>query len=266
MIVRQYVIISCTEHVQDYPTHYAQVVTLFRALAKTSNANRIRPLVLWSSGGKVYGYSPVDGTPGLAPLAEKSPLEVPPFVRPWTPYPLKIFDNENAELFDAMVRRPPNVDGYSSSYYRIIFEWAEMVASNVKEAKGEDGYELAIDPRTVLSAMRVDDCGEGYVALAEHPDRSQIVGQVFNLGPHSYETTDKMLKAVAKEYDIPGGFKFKDTEQARKNASGVIVGLLAWSQWVGSDKIRRESRAGRTSDRCSPRTWQFTAGRRESAS
>ncbi|RYP71791.1 hypothetical protein DL771_004603 [Monosporascus sp. 5C6A] len=233
------VIVGCTEHVQDFSTHYAQVVALFRALATTSNANGIRPLVLWTSGSKDYGYSPVEGTPGLAPHTEESPLEAPPFVRPRTISSLKIFDKENAELFDAVVLRPPNVYGYSSSYYGIIFEWAEMVASSVKEAKGQDGYELAIDPRTVLSAMHVDDCGEGYVALAEHPDRTQIVGQAFNLGPHSYETTEKLLKALAKEYDIPGGFKFTDTEQAKKNASGMIVSLIAWSQWLGSDKIRR---------------------------
>lgn len=216
------VIVGCTENVTDYPTHYAQVLALFRALATTSNARGVRPYVLWTSGSKDYGFSPLDGTPGLAPHTEESPTATMEFVRPRLTYSLKILDDpENAALFDAAVLRPPNVYGYSSSYYGQIFDWAEQVKSQVLAA-GQSGYEFAIDPRTIMSALHVDDCGDAYVALAEHPDRSQVSGQVFNIGPYQYETTGKLLEALTREYDIPGGFKFANTEQAEKNSAGFI--------------------------------------------
>ncbi|KAK7757367.1 hypothetical protein SLS62_000379 [Diatrype stigma] len=241
-------IVGCTENVSDYPTHYAQVVALFRALAATSNAHGVRPLVLWTSGSKDYGFSPLDGAPGLAPHTETSPLETLDFVKPRMTYSLKILDPDNAALFDAAVLRPPNVYGYSSSYYGILFEWAEQVRAHQVQVRedGSEGYEIAVDPRTIISALHVDDCGEAYVALAEHPDRSRAVaGQVFNIGPYQYETTGKLLAALAREYDIPGGFRFAKsgadvaaTERARKNTPGSIGSLLGWSQWLGSDKIR----------------------------
>lgn len=233
-------IVGCTENMSDYPTHYAQVVALFRALATTSNAHGVRPLVLWTSGSKDYGFSPLDGTPGLAPHTEESPLETLAFVQPRMTYSLKILDPDNAALFDAAVLRPPNVYGYSSSYYGFLFEWAEQVKSRqVAAGASGEGYELAVDPRTIISALHVDDCGEAYVALAEHPDRaSRVAGQAFNIGPYRYETTGKLLAALAREYDIPGGFRFAGTEQAKKNTPGSIGSLLGWSQWLGSDKIR----------------------------
>lgn len=233
------VIVGCTEHIADYPTHYAQVLALFRALAATSGDAGVRPLILWTSGSKDYGFSPLDGTPGLAPHTEDSPLEMPDFVRPRATYSLKILEPDNAVLFDAVVLRPPNVYGYSSSYYGMIFEWAERVRAEVVESGQSGGYEVAVDPRTILSAFHVDDCGEAYVALAEHADRSQIAGRVLNVGARGYMTAGKFLEALAQEYDIPGGFKHTDSERAKSNTSGFIGSAIGWSQWLGSEEIKK---------------------------
>ena len=173
------------------------------------------------------------------PHTENSPLETLDFVRPRATYSLKILEPENAALFDAVVLRPPNVYGYSSSYYGMIFEWAERARAEVVEGGTTDGYEVAVDPRTILSAFHVDDCGEAYVALAEHPDRSQIAGKVLNVGARGYITTGKLLEALTREYDIPGGFKYTNTERAKSNVSGAIGSAIGWSQWLGSDEIRR---------------------------
>lgn len=233
------VIVGCTENTADYPTHYAQVLALFRALAATSNAAGVRPLVLWSSGSKDYGFSPVEGTPGLAPHTEDSPLEAPDFVIPRATHALKILEPDNATLFDAVVLRPPNVYGYSSSYYGMIFEWAARARAEAEAEGGSAGYEVAVDPRTILSAFHVDDCGEAYVALAELADRSRIAGRVLNVGGRGYMTTGQLLDALAREYEIPGGFRYTDSEKARRHVAGAVGSAIAWSQWLGSDEIRR---------------------------
>ncbi len=103
---------------------------------------------------------------------------------------------------------------------------------------GAAGHEVAVDPRTILSSLHVDDCAEAYVALAELADRSRVAGQTFNIGARRYETTAALLEALAREYGIRGGFRFTDTERARKNIDGVMSSVLGWSQWLGSDKIR----------------------------
>lgn len=82
--------------------------------------------------------------------------------------------------------------------------------------------------------VHVDDCGEAYVALAEHAERSSVAGQCFNISAYKYETAKTVLEAVAKEYGFPDGASF--VSGAGKDDTMAI--LFGFSQWVGSDKIR----------------------------
>lgn len=71
-------------------------------------------------------------------------------------------------MFDVIVTRPTNVYGLSSSFYGLIFKFAE-------DAKKKGVWELDEHPNTILHVMHVDDCDEAYVALAEAGRRDGII-------------------------------------------------------------------------------------------
>jgi nucleoside-diphosphate-sugar epimerase len=232
------VIVNCLEAFPDYAELSAKVMTLITKLAKTSNANGVKPLVLWSSGSKDYGTSPLHGDPELAPHTEESPLRPPiEAVRSRFETALRIFDEKyHQNLFDGVVLRPTNVYGYSSSYYAGMLEYAEK-----GKVKGKDVLTLVADPNTPLHALHVDDCADAYVALAEHHDRAAVAGQAFNIASHRYETTLEVGQALAKEYGYAGGVRFvSDTEgiTADGDDAGTVDILFKFPQWVGSDKLR----------------------------
>ncbi|KAK6082232.1 C6 zinc finger domain protein [Seiridium cupressi] len=224
------VIVGCAEP-PDYASHIQEALVVLRRIAEVSNSNNVRPLVLWSSGCKDYGATAVDGAPDLAPHTESSPLNPPGVVISRATDSLKML--QQTDLFDAAVLRPTNVYGHSSSYYASIFQYAAAAA-----ASGERKLTLKnIDQRSIMHSMHVDDCGEAYVALAEHADRSAVGGECFNISAYKYETAEMVLTALAKEYGFPEGAAFiTATDPAELNdGMGPIFGF---SQWVGSDKIR----------------------------
>ena len=225
------VVVGATEVLPGYAEHYEKVIAMVRALAEKSNENGVRPLVLWSSGCKDYGVTDVDGAPNLKPHTEDSPV-VPSldFLAPRANSSMRVF--ENKDLFDAAVLRPTNVYGRSSSHWGRWFELAAEIQQSGKT------MELTIDPKTIIHGMHVDDCGEAYLALAEHPDRSQVVGE-FNISGHTYETTGSIWEALEHEYGIEGKVKFVRPEDAKEQTPLSITVILGYSQWVGSDKIRR---------------------------
>lgn len=225
------VIVGATEAVPGYAEHYEKAITLVRALAKKSNENGVRPLVLWTSGCKDYGLTDVDGAPNLAPHTEESP------VKPWLDFLLpratssiKVFDN--TDLFDAAVLRPTNVYGLSSSHYAQWFESAEKIQQSGQKLC------LTIDPNAIVHAMHVDDCGEAYVALAEYADRGKVGGQAFNISAHSYETSEAVWKALQREYGIDGQVEFVRPEDAKEQTPPSLAFIFGYSQWVSSEKIR----------------------------
>ncbi|ORY61656.1 uncharacterized protein BCR38DRAFT_347496 [Pseudomassariella vexata] len=223
---------SCIEP-PDYAAYYNNAIVMIRKIAETSNKNGVRPLVLWSSGCKDYGYTTIDGAPDLAPHTEESPINFAAlFLAQRATYSLKMF--EHTDLFDAAVLRPTNVYGYSSSYYGIMFEYAAAAA-----ASDTVTLKLDVHPKTILHAMHVDDCGEAYVALADHSNRKSVGGQCFNISAHKYETAKVVAGALAEEYGISGGAEF--VEPTPQDAAGMSVAnksLFGYSQWVSSEKIR----------------------------
>lgn len=199
------VLVSTTEQILDYFPHYNDVVKLLRGLAKRSLEKKgVKPLVLFTSGCKDYGMTPLlADSPGLAPHTEDSPLNPPPVLIDRAKGTLKIF--ENADVFDAIALRPTNVYGGNSSYYGLFFVAAE-------QAKERGYLEASEEPLTVLNAMHVDDCAEAYVALAEHPDRSVVKGQVYNISAEKYETLDEILRSLVREYGVEGGVRYVNIE------------------------------------------------------
>lgn len=82
----------------------------------------------------------------------------------------------------------------------------------------------------------MDDCGEAYVALADHADRSSVTGECFNISASKYETAKVVLTAFAEEYGFPDGTNFEPNSVEPDHGMGILFGF---SQWVGSDKIRK---------------------------
>jgi nucleoside-diphosphate-sugar epimerase len=140
---------------------------------------------------------------------------------------------DNTDLFDAAVLWPTNVYGRSSSHYGRWFE----VASEVKKTDGQ--LQLTIDPKAIVHALHVDDCDEAYVSLAEHPDRSQISGEAFDISAHAYEMAAGVWKALEKEYGIEGQVEFVQPQDAAQLTPPSMALIFGYSQWVSSEKIRK---------------------------
>ena len=224
------VIVSVTANDFDYLPHFNEVINLLRTLAKTSNDNGIRPLVLFTSGCKDYGMTGVAGSQGLLPHTEESPLNAPQVLDHRAKCAMKVFDHD--DLFDAVVFRPSTLYGRSGSYYGPFFDIAARAA-----AKGV--FDLPGDPSSILHGTHIDDCGDAYVAIAEHPHREVVKGQCYNISGHRYETLHEVAEALVKEYAISGGVKYWPPPDESAGLDMVQV-LIGFSQWVGSEKLRSD--------------------------
>ena len=223
------VIVSCTEQTLDYVPHYNDTVALLRALAQASNEAGIRPLVIFTSGCKDYGTTGLDGSEGLSPHTEESSLNAPPFLAPRATHTVKIFDH--TDLFDAVLLRPTGLYGLSGSFYGALFDRAS-------EAAERGILELTADPKSIMHSTHVDDCAEAYVAIAEDADRDVVKGQCYNISGRRYETLEEVANALVKEYKIEGGVKYSPEKQ--KAGIDVVQMVVGFSQWVGSEKLRRD--------------------------
>ena len=226
------VMVSCTEDLLDYVKHYNDTVGLLRALAKASSDHKgVRPFVIFTSGCKDYGMTGLDGEDGLAPHTEASPLNAPPVLAARASHAIKMFDHK--DLFDAVVVRPTTLYGYSGSFYGPSFDKA------AKAAETSGVLELTADPKSIMHGTHVDDCAEAYVAIAEHADRDVVKGQCYNVSGSRYETLGEVADALFEDYGIKGGVKYSP-EKARTTGVDVVQMLIGFSQWVGSEKLRRD--------------------------
>ena len=223
------VIVSCTEDILDYVTHFNDTVELLRALARASNNGGVRPLVIFTSGCKDYGMTGLDGEEGLSPHTEESPLNAPLLLAARASHAVEIFDHK--DLFDAIVIRPTTLYGLSSSFYGPIFDRAAKAAE-----KGV--LELTADPKSIMHGTHVDDCAEAYVAIAEHADRDVVKGQCYNVSGHRYETLEEVANALVDDYKIEGGVEYLPEKATMR--PDVVQMLIGFSQWVGSEKLRRD--------------------------
>lgn len=223
-----HVIVSTTEQIMDYVPHYNDSINLLRAVAIASNRNGVRPLVMFTSGCKDYGMTGLHGSEGLEPHTEESPLNPPPFAVDRAFNAIKIHDH--MDLFDGVLLRPTTLYGLSSSFYGPIFDTAARAAE-----KGV--LELTADPKSIMHGTHVDDCAEAYVAIAE-ADRDMVKGQCYNISGHRYETLEEVANALVGEYKIAGGVKFLPAPE--KKGVDIVQMLCGFSQWVGSEKLRKD--------------------------
>ncbi|KAE8419139.1 hypothetical protein BDV36DRAFT_308169 [Aspergillus pseudocaelatus] len=224
-------IISTTENINDYIPHYTNTVHLLRTLATASSANGVRPIVIFSSGCKDYGIGPhYDGDVALAPHTEESPLNPPGLLADRTYHSLKFL--EHRDVFSPVVVRPTNVYGRSASYYQGFFEAA------AQSADAKQPLLIPVPPSSICHALHVDDCGDAYVAIAEHPRREEVEGEIFNISSRRYETVDEIAKNLVVEYGITAGAKYVDSESVAPAENLWPPALIDFPQWTGSEKLR----------------------------
>ncbi|OGM45242.1 hypothetical protein ABOM_005860 [Aspergillus bombycis] len=224
-------IVSTTDDVYNFDSHFNDILSLLLAVAKSSNAAGVRPIVIFTSGCKDYGMTGRADSPDLAAHTENSPLNPPPAVKARAVNAVRVFDYKDA--FDAVVTRPTTVYGRSGSYYGPFFELAQ-------EAK-ETGQPLTLPsyPTSIVHGTHVDDCAEAYVAIAES-ERARVAGQCYNISARRYEVLEEIAQALVKEYGIGGDVVYAPPSKAPGEDFDIIQVLTGFSQWVGSEKLRQD--------------------------
>ncbi|KAK3322675.1 hypothetical protein B0H66DRAFT_554931 [Apodospora peruviana] len=232
--------------------HWANLLILIQRLAEVSSAKGVRPLVLWSSGCKDYGTTGLHGDEALTPHTEDSPLDALPLIKQRTDAALRALEVARAagSSFDVSVVRATPVFGYSGSYFGAGLAYAAAAAAAAAATASTDNdkgkvFKFTADAGTILHAVHVDDCAEGYVSLATSAlfrhRRSAVAGEVFNISGRKYETLEEVGGALAAEYGFDGGCQFRVAAEELAEGLSVVTSQLVfgWSQWVASDKIRK---------------------------
>lgn len=227
-------IVSTTENLDDFVRHHQNTIELLRNVSLASTANGTRPLVIISSGCKDYGIGPhYDGEPRLQPHTEESPLNPPAILANRAHLSLDDLKPNN-DAFAPVLVRPTIVFGRSASYYRGFFE---VAARCVKENRP---LLLPVPSNSICHALHVDDCADAYVAIANHPRRGEVEGQVFNISSTQYETVDQLAHALLAEYGI-SEFKYVDDPNnlLAPSENPWPPTLIDFPQWTSSEKLRR---------------------------
>jgi len=227
------VVASTTEDIVNYVGHFNDSINLFKTIAarcRELQGPQARPLVIFTSGCKDYGTTPFDGDPGLQPHTEESPLEGPPQVAVRMKNSLTIFSHR--EEFDAVLTRPTTFYGRTGTYYGPIF----TLAQQAKDA-GLSELTLPSVPGSIMHGTHGDDVASAYVAIATSP-RESVTGEVFNISSCRYETAGEVGAAIEKSYGLKVNWSGKMLSFDQPGVDFVHF-LFAFSQWVGSEKIRR---------------------------
>ncbi|KAI0868184.1 NAD(P)-binding protein [Hypoxylon argillaceum] len=226
------VVVSCTEQI-PFDAHWAHVLALLTLVAHHAREKGAgKPLVLVTSGCKDYGFTPRHGEAGLAPHGEDAPLRPVDLLRARAFSVLQAFGYK--ELFDAVVVRPTPLFGYGGSYYGVLFD----VLGRVLREGVQGAVQVPGHPDNIYHGCHVDDCAKAYVALAAHPVRAEVSGECFNISGYRYETVSEILAALAAEYGVEGGIAVAPVAEVRPELRALDP-VLGYSQWVGSEKIRR---------------------------
>ncbi|KAH0829524.1 NAD dependent epimerase/dehydratase [Fonsecaea pedrosoi] len=225
-------IVSTTEDVINYESHFHEIMALVQALADSSNKAGVRPIVLFTSGCKDYGMAGLADDPNVGPQTESSSLDPPESLRPRAFNAIKIFERKDS--YDGVVLRPTTLYGLSSSYYGTFF----TLASRAKE-NGEPLI-FPAHQKSMLHGTHIDDCAEAYVAIAECEDRTKVAGQAYNISGWRYETLEEIGEALVKEYGLEKGVKYEPTKVDKLAQYDLVFVLTGFSQWVGSQKLRSD--------------------------
>ncbi|KIV94695.1 hypothetical protein PV10_02435 [Exophiala mesophila] len=228
------VIITCDEDLSNYISHHQSRLAMIKQICKHSATlgNSVKPLVIFSSGCKDYGTTPMHGEVNLAPHTETSPLNPPEILRPRTEAAIDMLQGHGSD-FDCVVTRPTTLFGLSGSFYSHFF----VLASKAK-TENDGVLELPANPNSVLHGTHVEDVAAAYFSLATAP-REVVRGQSYNISGHRYETLEEIVPAIDKSHGIK--VKYREYQESDAETFGLyVLALFRFPQWVGSEKIRTQ--------------------------
>lgn len=225
-------IVSTTEQLPNYESHFKAAISLLQSLADASNAAGVRPIILFTSGCKDYGMTDLADSPTVAEHTESSALNPPNFLRPRTINATKVF--EHSDSYDSVVLRPTKVYGRSGSFYSLFFQ----LATQAKERN--EPLKFPAHAKTVLHGTHIDDCADAYVPIAECKERKPVACQCCNISGWRYETLEEIAEALVKEYGLEKGAVYDPPQGDSLVAFDPVILLTGFSQWVGSEKLRME--------------------------
>lgn len=229
------VIVNTTEDLSNYAGHFRDNIKLFQLLQRKRNENgkstSEKLLVLFTSGCKDYGMTGRHGDAGLAAQTEESPLNPPDLIRVRAEMSATIFNYKTD--FDAILTRATTFYGMSGTYYAPLFD----IARQAMTENGGDGIlRLKANERSIMHGTHINDVASAYVALASAP-RDRVVGEIFNISSRRYETAAEVAEAVSQSYGIK--VEFMGSTELQKSGMDVVRFLMDFSQWVGSQKLRK---------------------------
>ncbi|KAK3356056.1 hypothetical protein B0H65DRAFT_482510, partial [Neurospora tetraspora] len=96
----------------------------------------------------------------------------------------------------------------------------------------------------ICQGVHVDDCAEGYVALAEWEVVNKVEGggEVFNVSSRgTEETVDGIVKALCEEYGVDfERVRYVKPEDLQEGENPWPLELVVdFPQWTGDEKLRR---------------------------
>lgn len=186
-------IISTTEDLGSFETHFQSILHLVQTLVESSRCAGAKPLAIFTFGCKDYGMTLCADQPGLVPSTEDSALNPPAALRLRTSITPKAFNY--AVEFDAVIVRPTTIYGRSGSYYGSFFELAAAAA------QANAPLRLHSHAMSIVHGTHVDDVAEAYLCIVQ-AERQAVQGQRFNISSHRYETLREVADALAAEYGI----------------------------------------------------------------
>lgn len=224
-------IVSTTDTVHHFESHFQDIVSMLLVVSEASNAAGVRPLVMFTSGCKDYGMTGRADSEGLAPHTEASPMNPPGLLAARSLASPRIFQYSHA--FDAVLLRPTTVFGRSSSYYGPFFELAQYAKDT------STPLILPAHPKSIVHGTHVDDCANAYVSIAES-DLARVAGQCYNVSSRRYETLDEIAQVLVQEYTLEKGVLYEPPQNKPGDQFDIVKVLTGFSQWVGSDKLRQD--------------------------
>lgn len=225
------VIVSCTERILNDVTRFNDTIALLRNVAKASNDQGVRPLVLFASRYEDYGTTALDEDAGHSALTEETPLDPASWPTTGAHDGSQIF--YNTDLFDAVLLRPAPLHGLSGGSYGLLFDYAAKAVE-----KGV--LELPTNPMTTMHSTHVDDCAEAFLAIAG-AERKLVAGQTYDITSHCYETIDDVAKAAVDAYGIEDGFTYLTEITTSEEGMDVLQKVFGYGQWVNSEKLRQDT-------------------------
>lgn len=214
------VLVCVTDSLVDR-LHYERLIELMEDVTIRSRRENVQTLTLFTSCAKDYGETYMHGDSSLTPLTEESLIDPRSGSVLRAYYVERLLTINRLAYRNVTVVRPVNVYGYGASHYGELFAKASQSTTTFE-------IPLYVDPNSILHGIHVDDCAEAYVALAEHPNRQEVVKQAFNVSGREYETVNQVCKAIAESYNLT----------LRYGTDGGQLQFLNYSQWVSSEKLR----------------------------